>query len=280
MASITTPSTATNRQSASGPSFMNVVASEWTKLTTMRSTWITLALAAVISIGVTALFAWVTGWSWSEWTAADRASFNPLEFSFIGIMFAAILIVVLGVSVVTSEYGSGMMHLTLTVTPQRSRIVIAKAIVITAVATVVGTAISIANFLVAQAIFGAYDLPTTSLGDSDAFRAIVWGTAITTPVFPLLGVALAFIFRSTALAITTVLALIFAPSFFGGLLPRRWQEDVLAWLPGQAADSFSMGHLYPDSPMYLNPTVGLIVAAIWTIGALVVATIVLTRRDA
>ena len=279
MSSIAATTTGDSAQSNSTVPFTATLASEWTKLVTMRSTWITLALAAILSIGVTALFSWVTGWTWDDLTAADQANFNPIELSFIGGAFSGILLAVLGVSIVTSEYGSGMMRLTMSVTPNRGRIVRAKALIIAMVAIVAGLMISVANFLVAQAIFDAYDLTTASLGDADAFRAIVVGAVVTGPVFPLLGVAIAFIFRSTALAITTVLALIFAPSFFGGLLPRRWQEDVLAWLPGQAADSFAVGHLYPDDPLYLDSTVGLIVAAVWTVGSLMAATIVLNRRD-
>jgi ABC-2 type transport system permease protein len=279
MSSIAAATTRDTAQSNSTVPFTATLTSEWAKLVTMRSTWTTLALAAIMSIGITALFSWVTGWTWDDLTAADQAKFNPIELSFIGGAFSGILLAVLGVSIVTSEYSSGMMRLTMTVTPNRGRIVLAKALIIAAVAIVAGLMISVANFLVAQAIFDASNLTTASLGDSDAFRAIVVGAVVTGPVFPLLGVAIAFIFRSTALAITTVLALIFLPSFFGGLLPRGLQEDVLAWLPGQAADSFAIGHLYPDDPMYLDSTVGLIVAAAWTIGSLVAATIVLNRRD-
>ena len=279
MSSITATTTRNSARSTSTVPFTATLASEWTKLVTIRSNWITLALALMFSVGMTALFAWVTGWTWDDLAASDQAAFDPIEFSLVGTLSATILFVVLGVSMVASEYSSGMMRLTLTITPQRGRIVLAKSLIITAVAIVVGVLISVANFEVAQAIFGAYDLPTASLGDNDAFRAIVVGALFTGPMFPLLGVALAFVFRSTSLAITTVLALIFMPSFFGGLLPRRWREDVLAWLPGQAADSFAIGHLYPDDPMYLHPIVGLIGAAVWTVGSLVAATIILNRRD-
>lgn len=279
MSSITATTNRETAQSSSAIPFKATLASEWTKLITMRSTWITLTLAAIMSIGVTALFSWITGWTWDDLSVTDQANVNPIELSFIGVAFSGILLVMLGVSIVTSEYDSGMMRLTMTVTPNRGRIVRAKALIIAAVAIVAGLVISVANFLVAQAIFDAHGLATSSLGDADAFRAIVVGAVVTGPVFPLLGTALAFIFRSSALAITTVLALIYAPTMFGGLLPRRWQEDVLAWLPGQATDSFAVGHLYPDDPMFLGAAAGLFAAAVWTIGSLVVATIVLNRRD-
>jgi ABC-2 type transport system permease protein len=260
------------------PPFTATLASEWTKLVTVRSTWITLALAAILSIGITALVSWVTGWSWSEWTDADKALFDPVMNSMVGLMFASILFVVLGVSLVASEYGSGMARLTMTVTPRRERVLLAKVAVVAAVSLVAGLVITAATFLTAQAIFGAYDVPTVGLGDGDALRTVL-SVGLTTPVFPILGVAMAFLFRSTAIAITAVLGLIFAPSFFGGLLPRRWQEDVLAYLPGSAADSVALSHLDPDNPMYLDPVLGGIVAIAWLVLAIGGAGVVLNRRD-
>lgn len=279
MSSITATTTCDNAQSITSVPFTATMASEWTKLVTVRSTWITLALAAILSIGVTALFSWVTGWSWSEWAEADRASFNPIEFSFVGTLFASILFVVLGVNLVASEYGSGMIRLTMAVTPQRGRVLLAKVVVVTAVTLVAGLVITVPTFLVAQTIFGAYDMPTASLGDWDAFRAIVLGITLTAPVFPILGVAMAFLFRSTAIAITSVLALIFAPAFFGPLLPRRWQEDALAYLPGPVSDSVAISHLDPDHAMYIDPVLAVVVLAGWLVLFVGGAYLALNRRE-
>jgi len=279
MSSIAATSPRGSAPSAPAVPFRATLASEWTKLITIRSTWTTLILAAILSIGTSALVAWITGWSSSSWTPADRATFDPIEYSLIGMMFATILFTVMGVGLVTSEYGNGMMRLTLVVTSNRGRVLLAKTAAVAAVVVVAGTLVSIANFQAAQAIFGAYDVPTASLGDSDALRAVVLGPAITGAVYPLIGVALAFIFRSTALAITAVLALMFAPGFFGVFLPRRWQEDVMAYLPGNAADSFAIGYLHPDSATYLDPAIGLLAAIAWVALFLGAAWLVLTRRD-
>ena len=279
MSSITASTTRDSAQSTTSVPFTATLASEWTKLVTVRSTWITLALAAILSIGVTALFAWVTGWSWGEWTESDKASFNPIEFSLVGTIFASILLVVLGVNMVASEYSSGMMRLTMTVTPQRGRVLMAKVIVVTAVTIVAGLIIAISTFLVAQWIFGAYDMRTASLGDWDAFRTIVLGVTLTGPVFPILGVAMAFLFRSTAIAITSVLALIFAPAFFGPVLPRRWQEDVLAYLPGPVSDSVAISHLDPDYPMYIDPALAVVVLVGWLVLFIGGSWMALNRRD-
>ena len=59
------------------------------------------------------------------------------------------------------------------------------------------------------------------------------GVGLTMPFFPLIGLALGFLLRSTAGAITAVLAIIWLPDMFGGLLPMWWPENVLSLLPGR-----------------------------------------------
>ena len=84
---------------------------------------------------------------------------------------------------------------------------------------------------------------------------------------------------STAAAVASTLALIFAPSMFGALLPEWWQRNVISLLPGPAADSLSLGHVQ-DSPQYLAPLPAAVVVVAWLIGALVLAGRILDRRDA
>ena len=57
MSSITATTTHDTTPATPTIPFTSTLASEWTKLVTVRSTWITLALAAVLSIGATALIA-------------------------------------------------------------------------------------------------------------------------------------------------------------------------------------------------------------------------------
>ncbi len=261
-----------------GIPFIATLASEWTKLVTVRSTWITLALSLVVSTGITALVSWATGWAWSDLSASDQADFDPILSSLAGSMFGAILFVVLGVNLVASEYASGMIRQTMTVTPRRGRVLLAKVLVVGAVAIVAGIIVNVATFLAGQAVFAAYDVPTASLSDGDAFRSVVLGMAVTSLVLPILGISMAFLFRSAAIAITVVLAIIFMPSFFGPLIPRRWQEDVLAFLPGNASNSIATGNL-DDSPMYLDPWLAAVVLAVWMVVFIGGTHIMLNRRD-
>jgi ABC-2 type transport system permease protein len=261
------------------PGFAATLASEWTKMTTVRSTYITVGLGVLVSIASTALVSAVVGATFDDWAPADQSSFDPVLFGFFGAVFTSILFAVYGVSVVASEYSSNMMRLTLTATPRRGRVLAAKLALVTLVVLVAGTIASLGMFLVAQAVFSIYDMPTASLGDSDAVRAVL-GIGLLGPVFPVIGATLAFMFRSTAAPITSVMALIFAPSIFGPLFPRSWQENVLAYLPGPASDSVAIGHLDEDSAMILDPALALIVVIVWMVLFTGAAWLALTRRDA
>jgi len=50
--------------------FPDTLASEWSKLFTQRSTYITLALGVVLSIGMTALISLAVGSTFDEWQPA------------------------------------------------------------------------------------------------------------------------------------------------------------------------------------------------------------------
>lgn len=258
--------------------FTDTLASEWAKLFSVRSTYIMLALGLLLSIGMTALVSLAVGSTYDDWAPADQAAFEPIMFSLVGIIFGGIVYSVFGVLAVTGEYSSGQIRLTLTATPRRGRVLAAKALIVAAVMVVFGTIATVGMFLVGQSVLGSFDMPTTTLADPDAQRA-VFGTGLTGAFFPLIGLALGFLLRSTAGAVTAVLAIIWLPEIFGGLLPMWWRENVLSMLPGPAMDSAVLGHIL-DSPMYPDPVVGAFVAAGWLVVFLGAAYLRLARRDA
>lgn len=258
--------------------FLATLASEWTKLWSVRSTYIVVILSFVLTLGFSALAATVVGNTWDDWSAADKASFDPILSSFAGSLFVAILFTVLAVGIVSSEYTTGMIRLSLTATPRRGRFLMAKVAIISIVTLVLGTILAFGMFLISQAIFGYYDLPTASLTDADAVRTLVT-MGLTSPAWAIIAVALAIILRSTVGAITSVLALIFAPALVGGFLPTWWQENVVAYLIGPASDSIVIGHL-DDSSMNLSLPVAIVVVVIWVVAAVGGAYFALERRDA
>jgi ABC-2 type transport system permease protein len=258
------------------PGYAATLTSEFTKLRSVRATYIQAFLAIVLALLFTTLIAFVYGAEWDNFTPAQQADFDPTFMSFFGTIFTLIVLVVLGVTFASSEYTSGMIRQTFSVTPRRPRILWSKAVIVAAVSLLIGLVV-FPTFLVAQAIFRSYDLPSASLS-GEALGAVVAGW-LTTPLFPLLGLATAFILRSTAGAITTVLALIFAPALFGPLLPNWWQENVLRYLPGTAQDNLLMPEQSPDALTYLAPGWAVAVMLAWLVAFMAAAYLVLTRRD-
>jgi ABC-type transport system involved in multi-copper enzyme maturation permease subunit len=260
------------------PTFMSTLASEFVKLRSVKATYIEIALTLVLSLGMSALLSLAIGSTFDELNPEDQASFDPVFTSFFGMAFGGIVVTVLGVTFVSSEYTSGMIRLTMTTTPRRLRVLAAKAILLAAVVLVLGTIAAFGTFWIGQAVLGSYEgVPTTSL-EGDALQSVL-AAALTAPMFPLIGAALGAILRSTASAITTVLSIMFVPGFFGALLPDVLERNVMRYLPGNASDQLLITNQDTDANLYLDaaPAIALILA--WLAFFFGAAALSLTRRD-
>lgn len=261
--------------------FGATLASEWTKMFSLRSTKLTVVLGVLVAVGMTALVSMLVGSTMSDWPPeqqAQRAQFNPTEFSLFGGIFSAIFFTVFGVNVVASEYSTEMIRLTLAVTPRRTRVLVAKILLVAVVTLVAGTIATFGMFFAAQAVFGYYGLATADLRNSDTQRVLLM-VSLLAPVWPVIGSATAVLTRSAATSIASVMAMIFAPAMFGGLLPRRWQEDVLAYLPGPLTDSLSLPSA-ASSPMHLEAPIAAVALLAWLALFIGAAWVTLNRRDA
>jgi hypothetical protein len=132
--------------------FRNLLLSEWTKLRSVRSTYWTTILAAFLTVGLGA----VVCIRWAQLiTNADPGKidgFDPTLTSLSGVYLAQIAIGTLGVLVISSEYGTGMIRATFAAVPQRRAVLAAKAIVFGACTLVMGEVLSFAAFGIGQAI--------------------------------------------------------------------------------------------------------------------------------
>jgi ABC-2 type transport system permease protein len=254
--------------------FVHTLAAEWTKLAALRSTWLTLGLGLVLSMGTTALACFAMGSTRDDWSP----EFSPITMSMIGQIWALIICAVFGALVASREYSGGMIRLTLAATPRRGRVLVAKLLLTSAIMLVFGLVATVGMFLVGQAILGAYGMPTASLGDADAQRMVL-GLGIVTPFFPIVGLALGILFRSTAGAITVVLGLLWLPEIFGEFLPTAVQRHVLSLVPSNALDSITNAHIEP-SATNVDPVLGAVIAVAWLVAIVGAAYVTLVRRDA
>jgi ABC-2 type transport system permease protein len=261
------------------PGFRTTLASEWSKLRSVRSTWIIVGLAIVLSIGFSALMAFIQGFTFEDWSEAERLTFDPLLNSTIGILFTLVLLIVLGVVAVTSEYGSRMIRTTFIVTPNRTRVVAAKATVIAILGFLVAAITTPGMIYVSQVIFDSYELPTVSMTDSDTTRLIVTYSLLAGLIYTLIPFAIAFLLRGTASAITASLGLFMLPWMLAPLLPMWVQENIIRYMPDVALDSLA-GVTSETSMMYIDQGLAAFVIIVWIAGALVLAAITVNRRDA
>ena len=208
------------------------------ELISLRSTHITVALGVLLSVATTALVAVAVGNAGGDWSK----DFSPITTSMAGNIFSIIVFSVFGALASSREYSNGMIRLTLAATPNRGRVFFAKVLLVGTTMAVIGVLTTVAMFLVGQAVLGAYDRPTTSLAEAAAQR-MVFGLGIGMAFFPLIGLALGVILRSSAGAITAVLALLWLPQIFGAIVPMWWQEHILCYLPSNGIDSLTVGHI-------------------------------------
>src|SRR6478609_8517178 len=157
-----------------------VIASEWVKFRSLRSTLLVLAAAVAGMVVFGAIIA-INTRNPAGQDPEDLVASGPLQGYYLG----QLLIGALGVLVVSGEYSSGMIRATLAAVPTRLPVLLAKLLVFTLVVGAAMTAASIAGFLVAQAFLSGYR-PTFSLSDPDVLRVVV-GTGVYLTLIGLLG---------------------------------------------------------------------------------------------
>ena len=255
-------------------SFWDTLSSEWSKLTSLRFTQITLGAGLALSFGTAAIASVALGSTETKWPE----DLHPATFSMVGNIFSLIIYSVFGVMVMAGEYSSGMIRLTLTATPRRGRVFLAKLILVGLIVLVFGLLTTVGMFLITQAILGAYGMPLAGLGDADT-RGLVLGLGAAMPFFPIIGLALAALLRNTAGAITAVLGFLWLPQIFGAFLPMWWRENIVSLLPGSAMDSLTIGHI-ESSPDYSDPAVAAVIATVWLVAIVGAAYLKFVRSDA
>ncbi|MER5216365.1 ABC transporter permease [Streptomyces sp. NPDC002838] len=208
---------APNWQAAPGPSFPtynspipvvrthlgHAIASEWTKIRSVRSTMWTLGVFVLLVVGIgLAAAALVAANSSEESLTAE----NPLSFGFFGLLLGSMCIITLGVLTTASEYGTGMIRTTMVACPSRGRVLAAKAIVFFSVAFVVTLASAL---LVALADVALLDGAREPSG-GEWLKGTV-GISFYIALLGLLSLVVGSVVRHSAGAITLMIGLVLAP---------------------------------------------------------------------
>lgn len=254
--------------------FRDLLAAEWIKMRSLRSTPWTIALTTLFVLGSSAVA-----------TLADHAAgsgsadFRPFDaYPATGYWTLMLVASSLGALTVVSEYSSGLIRTTTVAVPARGSIVLAKATVTAALWTAVGTVASTGSFLVSQAILDARHagVPLTHPG---VFRALA-ASALLAPVCALVGLGLGVLLRhAAATMVTGVFTLLMLPPMFPD--SARWSADIKHALVSAAWSRLVQNWEPEPGSLGYSATIpgSWIVYALWPLITVALAVLVVRHRD-
>jgi ABC-type transport system involved in multi-copper enzyme maturation permease subunit len=288
---------------ASGRAGMRgVLASEFTKLRSVRSTYWTVGSLIIVSVGLAAAIG-AGAASDLHSNPGDKAGFDATQTA-LGAFFylGQLIIAVLGAMAITSEWSTGMIRTSLTAMPRRGTVFASKLLVFTGVALIISLVTSFLAFFVGQAVlsssgvsaslFHSTTVPmsaqvtpqgATLSGSftvtSGAVLTAVVGTALFVTVAAVIAFGLGAIIRHTAGAIASAIGLLFVLPIIIQLLPRTWRFDLMRFFPDAAGRALSATVGPPDVHLWSAwPEFG--VAVIWAAVLVGVGAWLFRKRDA
>lgn len=251
------------------------LASEWSKLRTTRAAPWMLALVVALSVGIGALVANAQ---------TSSVGLDATKTALIGLDFGQAVVAGLAMLLIGPEYATGMISVTLTATPQRLRVLAAKAALLLGVTLPVAVLSVVASLLVGVDLLSrlgldpAHGYLAVSLGNAATLRAAI-GAVLYLCLIALLSLGVATIIKEPAGAIGALLGLLFLFPILSAIVP---DHDLARHL--QQVGPMSAGLLVEAtqglSGLPLTPWQGLGVLAAWAVGSIVLAALIFHRRDA
>jgi ABC-type transport system involved in multi-copper enzyme maturation permease subunit len=249
----------------------DVLAAEWLKLRSIRSTHYVLA---VVALGVLAgvLVTWFGVANWDGAPADRRTAWStPVEQGMLPVI--QLCLAVLGVLAMTTEYATRTIRVTVVAVPRRWTVLAGKAAVVGGIALAAGLVVMFVVFFASRFIVGDRPWPGYISSPVDEIpRLLVCALSVT--VAALVGLGLGTVLRSTAGAVVVVCLLLLGAPVFRGLLPSPWDARLdavlLANLPAQFAGDGDV----------LSAAGALTALAAYLVVFLAVPLVVFARRDA
>jgi ABC-2 type transport system permease protein len=242
-----------------------VVAAEWTKFSSLRSTWITTGISVLLLIA----FGVIASASFSG------DSLSAVDLALSGSILAALTVGVLGALLGASEYTTGMIRATLAAVPRRLPVLWSKSLVAGLAALVVMTAGAFGAFALGSAVLND-GVAALGLGDDGVLRTL-FGAGLYLGLVAVLGVALGMLVRSSAGAIAILAGVLLILPGLVALLPDSISDPVGPYLPSNAGNAVMT--LTPTDGS-LAPWTGLAVFAGYVVVALAAAAYRLKKTDA
>ncbi|MFE0130799.1 ABC transporter permease [Streptomyces sp. NPDC059037] len=243
------------------------VRAEFTKVRGVRGTFLALLLFIPLSLLVAAL----DGWSARSALESDRGmlrdGFTAEQAGLDGILYGQLALIVFGVLVVSSEYGSGMMRVSLLAVPRRGRLYAAKMAVTATVALLVAIPVTVAGYLVTQLALGSHG---ASIGAEGVPRALA-GAVLYLTLMTLFAAGTAAAARSAVVPLAILLPMVLAGSQILSVIGAT--KEVARYFPDRAGArmlTVDAGDAYTGGAVLL----------VWTVAALVLGQVRHRRWDA
>lgn len=266
--------------------FGGLLVSEWIKLTTVRSTVWSLAVLVLISLGLGLLIATFLEAGDAGAAAGSDAPGGPaaaaaaatdwaLTSATAGMAMASLVAAILGALNITSEYSTGMIRSSLAAVPKRLPVLFAKAVVLALVTFGVGLITLFGTYLIVTPILEGKGFEA-HLDDPQTVIALIGGAAYLA-IVAVFSLGLGTIIRSGAGAIAAAVGvlLILPPLFM--LVPLEWLQDLAPYLLSSAGAQM---RTIPTGSTDVEGWLAVIVSVAWAVVSLVVAAVLLKRRDA
>ena len=252
-----------------------VVRSEWLKMRTLRSSWLTFGLAVLSVPGIGIAIAWSTANDWTHMRPRQQNRFDPLGDPLSGFNLSQLAIGVLGILLISGEYSGGMIRATLAAVPKRLPVLWAKLVVFVSITLVFMVPTAIFTFFVSEHLLSKQHIQVS--WSTPHVPRIVIGVGLYLTVVAALAVGIGAIVRNVAAAIGVFVAVLLVLPAIASALPQIWADRINKWLPSNAGQALMSIH--SDSTT-LSPYRGFIVFCADAIGAVAIAAVLLKRRDA
>jgi ABC-2 type transport system permease protein len=250
--------------------FRHVATMEWIKLRSLPSTRWTLAITVTGAIGMAIVIGLNT----------KNASGDLTNNALAGIVPGLLLVGVLGVMIMTSEFSSGLIRATFAAVPNRCLVLAAKAAVFGGVTLLLGEAAAFIAFIAGGAAL-RHGIAAPTLSQPGVLRAVVLsGTGFS--LIGLLGLGLGAIIRHTPAAVGVLVGGVWILDQLIGLLA----QGAIAYLPiSIIANSLTTTKPQTCStdafcPHFLSAWAGLGMLCLYAAAVLAAGGWLLARRDA
>ncbi|MEF2977166.1 ABC transporter permease [Subtercola sp. YIM 133946] len=272
----TTPAVHHSAQHASNVrlSTVGILRSEWIKLRSLRSTVWAYAVILVLQIAIGLLVISVTvgrdGLP-SGTSLTDIPGLGILGVT-AGVLFAQLVVSVLGVLVISGEYSTGQIRSSFAAVPKRLPVLWAKAVVFFVVTYVVSFIGILISYLVTAPILAGAGV-SSNLFSSEVIVPLL-GAALYLALIGVLAMGIGAILRSTAGGIAAALGLLLVVPVIFQLIPADWSASIVDWLPG------SVGRAIYDASAVFDWWQALLIMLGWIVIAFGTAAVLMRRRDA